>query len=131
MAGSKQNKKGKTNMMSLSTIHEMSREQAAKASKAHKKPFIVEAEDLDLWRGGTETPSFPFPNIGDYRPKGWTLVDTLFVDKSGCGSESEPAMNLRQLLARLEVGKGYAIIEEGQFQLYLGEFVQKTLLSEV
>lgn len=105
-------------MMSLSSIQQMSRAQAAKAAKENKKPFIVEAEDLAAWAKVSR--SFPFPNIGDYRPKGWALVEKLFVDKSGQGNG--PAMNTKQLLARLKVGMGYAIIEEGEFQLHLGEF---------
>jgi hypothetical protein len=106
-------------MMALSTIREMSRERAAEAANENMEPFIVEAEDLD------DMPPFPFPNIGDYRPAGWTLVETIFVDKSGMGRRNEPAMNTEQLLARLKIGMGYAIIEEGQFQLYLGEFEQE------
>lgn len=65
------------------------------------------------------------PNIGTYRPKGWRLVEELFVDKSGFGAEWEPAMTLRQFIQAVRKagpGNGYAIIEEGEFQVYVGHF---------
>lgn len=104
-------------MLSLSQINAMSREAARKAARNNKKPFIVERDDLDVM------PPFPFPNIGDHHPKGWKHVETHFVDKSGWGSPSEPALTPEQFLAKLVPGRGYAIIEEGQFQVYVGEFI--------
>jgi len=112
-------------MMSLAAIRALSAQQAARAARAKKTPYFVEQDDLDRWHeklDAGQTPSLPFPNIGDYRPNGFKLVDTLFCDKSGWGSPSEPALTVHQLVAALEVGKGYAIIEEGQFQCYLGVF---------
>lgn len=55
-------------MMSLSTIHEMSREQAEKAAAANLEPFLVEQEDLDDWRrrleaGGMPRLPFPYPPL--------------------------------------------------------------------
>jgi hypothetical protein len=115
-------------MMSLAVIRELSRERAVLAAEARLEPFLVEAEDLEDWRRTIEAgkqPRLPFPNVGDYRPEGWELKDTLFCDKSGFGAPWEPALTAEQLIERLEVGKGYAIIEEGEFQLYLGEFLQE------
>lgn len=103
-------------MMSLSTIDAMSRQQARKASKEKKQPYMLWPEDKKAM------PPFPFPCIGSYRPKGWSLVDTLFCDSSGMGSGSEPALTASQLLEALEPGYGYAIIAEGQFQVYIGKF---------
>lgn len=107
-------------MMSLEQIREMSKEQARKAKRLKQVPFIIVDEDTVQ-----DFPPFPFPNIGDYRPKGWKLVDELLVDSSGCGSESEPALTAHGCIARLKVGRGYAIIAEGQFQVVVGEFVKK------
>lgn len=102
-------------MLDVDTIRQMSKEQAKKAARAHKEPFMwgddCTFEDL---RG--------IPNIGDYRPKGWELVDQYFVDKTGIGYEDEPALTTNQLLAKMKPGMGYAIIEEGEFQIYVGEF---------
>jgi hypothetical protein len=105
-------------MMDLKTIRDLSRKQAAKAARLHKKPYLFEEED----RGSF--PPFPFPNIGDYRPKGWELTDSYFVDKTGMGYDDEPAMPIERLIKKLKAGYGYAIIEEGEFQLYIGEFKQ-------
>ena len=104
--------------MSLSTIAAMSRKAAKKASNDNLTPFIIEKDDINHY------PPFPFPYIGDYIPEGWKLINTLFCDTSGCGADNEPALTVDQLLNILETGKGYAIIEEGQFQLTLGVFVK-------
>ena len=108
-------------MMSIAAIQEMSRERAAEACELGHVPFIVEKEDKEHWEDFGVT-SFPFPNIGDYIPDGWEMERDLMVDSSGMGSDSEPALSIAQLVRELKPGKGYAIIEEGQFQLYLGEF---------
>lgn len=102
--------------MDLQTIARLSREQGMRASKKHKKPYLFEEEDRKHF------PPFPFSNIGDYRPIGWELVNQYFVDKSGFGSDDEPALTIERLIKKLKAGMGYAIIEEGEFQLYIGEF---------
>ncbi len=38
--------------------------------------------------------------------------------------DSEPALSVNQFLKKLKVGHGYALIEEGEFQVYVGEFVK-------
>jgi hypothetical protein len=73
-------------------------------------------------------PPFPFPNLGSYVPKGWAEVDRLFCDKSGWGREDEPALTIaglkRKLTEHVAAGNryGYAIVEEGTFQVYIGVF---------
>lgn len=111
-------------MMSLATIDAMSRKAAAKAAREKKEPFIVEAADIEAFRKDGRARPFPFPNIGSYRPKGWKLLGTLFCDATGWGEEDEPALTREQLIDRLKVGHGYAVIEVGQFQVYVGEFVR-------
>lgn len=74
----------------------------------------------------------PFPHIGDHRPDDWELVDSHFVDSSGLGDEREPALTGEAFAdlvhARIRRGtangvvKGWAIIEAGEFQVYVGEF---------
>jgi hypothetical protein len=96
----------------------MSRDAAKRAARAHKVPFIVEQEDLDAM------PPFPFPELGTYIPKGWQKVQEYFVDSSGFGQEGEPALTVNQFIKKLVVGRGYAITEVGQFQLYVGEFIK-------
>ena len=55
-------------------------------------------------------------------PKGWELKQKHFVDNSGFGAKDEPALTPHQFLAKVKKGKGYAIVEKGQFQVYVGEF---------
>ena len=60
--------------------------------------------------------------MGSYRPEGWHLVRELFCDSSGFGQDGEAALSFKQLMNTLKEGMGYAVIEEGQFQVHLGEF---------
>uniref|UniRef100_A0A6M3LIJ0 Uncharacterized protein n=2 Tax=viral metagenome TaxID=1070528 RepID=A0A6M3LIJ0_9ZZZZ len=106
-------------MYSLKTIKSMSREAAEIASEENLVPFIVEKEDL------YNIPPFPFPNLGDYVPTGWTLDKEYFVDSSGFGSEEESALTASQFLKEIKTGKGYALTECGQFQVYVGEYYKK------
>jgi hypothetical protein len=103
-------------MMSLSQIAEESRKQAKKAARLHKQPYLFEEEDRNCF------PPFPFPNIGDYRPKGWELINQYFCDKLGFETSERGELTYKQLIQALKPGYGYAIIEEGEFQLYIGEF---------
>ena len=112
-------------MMSLETIRSMSREVAEKAASNKLYPFTVEEEDIRDWKTALvvgKSPRLPFPDLGDYRPEGWELVDDLLCDSTGMGADNEPALTIRQLLDRLTAGRGYAVVESGQFQVVLGEF---------
>jgi hypothetical protein len=109
-------------MLDLAQIQHMANEQARRARGAGVKPMLLTPAVLaSIRRNGR----FPFPNIGSYRPRGFKLVESYFVDKSGFGREDEPALTARGLLARLQAGRFYAIIEEGEFQCYVGEFIGK------
>lgn len=104
-------------MMDLETIKKTNEERCNQAKVDHVEPFVIESQkQIDSFEG------FPFPHIGDYRPKDWELIDNYFVDSSGFGAENESALSVRQFLDKLKVGYGYAIIEAGQFQVYVGEF---------
>jgi hypothetical protein len=110
-------------MMSLSAIRELADERARIAAESNLQPYVpFDAAEIDRW------PRFPFPNIGSYRPEGWKLIDDWLCDKTGWGALHEPALTVNQLKARLkqhadaEQTYGYAIIEEGQFQIVLGVF---------
>lgn len=101
-------------MFSLAQIQSMNRETGRKAKRHGKKPYIAQHDNDE---GVSKC-----PNIGDYRPKGYELIDQLFVDSSGFGSSSGLALTIDQFLAKVKKGLGYAIIEQGQFQLYVGVF---------
>lgn len=103
-------------MLSLEQIKAISREAAEKASKENLMPFVVEQEDID------NMPPFPFPFLGDHVPNGWHKVNEFFVDSSGFGGDNELALSVRQFLTKLKVGRGYAVTEAGEFQVYVGEY---------
>lgn len=113
-------------MLSLSGIRQLSRDAAIRSVRDNRIPFTVEPEDLIDWKRRLEirTLKLPFPFLDDYVPDGFrrTKRDPLFCDHSGCGTQSEPALTVRALLEALIPGKAYAVIETGQFQLYLAEY---------
>jgi hypothetical protein len=107
-------------MMSIQTIQDLSRKAARKAAREHKRPAMVELEDME-----TLETELSIPNLGDYRPKGYKLINTWFVDKSGFGSPGEPAMTIPRMFEKIREngpGFGYGMIEEGLFQCYVGVF---------
>ena len=71
-------------MMSSEAIKDLSQEAATRAAAEDKVPFIVWPEDPAMFR---REQRIPFPNLGDHRPEGWTLVHSHFVDKSGFGED--------------------------------------------
>ena len=109
-------------MMSLATIRDISAKAARKAARAHKVPLTVEQDDLNnthfLWE---HLRAMPF--IGDYVPKGYKRVQVFFVDATGFGEPGEPALTQGEFLRKVRAGHAYAIIEAGQFQVYVGEYV--------
>lgn len=107
-------------MYDLATIKSMNAERGREARKAGKEPFTITSESQI-----STMPPFPFPNIGSHRPKGWKLIEEYFVDSSGLGASDELALTTSQFKAKLKVGRAYAIIEEGQFQVRVGEFVRQ------
>lgn len=101
-------------MMSIEQIVYENREAENRAKQNRVKLFVAQTNsDQNVTSA---------PNIGDYRPKGWELVETYFVDSSGMGGQNEPTLTFNQFLQEVKQGYGYAIISEGQFQVYIGEF---------
>lgn len=123
-------------MFDLNTLHELSLEAAAVAAKAAKVPLTITQEDLDLGNDAIRR----IPNLGNYLPDGWKrehLEDAhgvydgdndgfgaYFVDSSGWGGPGEAALGLGELIELIEPGFGYAIVEEGQFQIKIGKFAR-------
>jgi hypothetical protein len=52
-------------------------------------------------------------------------VEEYFVDKTGWGASYEPALTIEKFIKKLIPGRAYAIIEEGEMQCYVGEFVRE------
>ncbi len=114
-------------MMGLEEIRRLSILTALRARHHGIRPRVPTAEQREAFARG-EFSTFRFPNLGDYVPAGWTLVESHFVDKLGFGLPGEPAAtqsNFAHRLATLPAEHGYAMIEEGQFQCYIGEFKPK------
>ena len=97
------------------------RDEAAEISRANnQQPFVPDAKGKAKAMDGDWT-GVNIPNFGDYRPEGWELGETYFVDKTGFDDQG-PALSIERFLVQMRVGLGYAMIEEGQFQCYVGEF---------
>lgn len=113
-------------MMDTATIRALADEQAERAAREGQTPYVP-WDEREVGEYGFVRP-VPFPNIGSYEPEGWELVEHQLVDKTGLGAEDEPALTLSQLKAWINEGLaqkrsyGYALIEEGQFQVVIGRF---------
>lgn len=104
-------------MMSLEAIIALNKQAAAEAEKKKLVPFVPNGpDDTDQW------PPFPFPNLGRV-PDGWEVAERFFVDKTGWGRHSEPALTIEEFRTFVydhildHPEHGYAIIEEGPFQV--------------
>ena len=104
-------------MMGLGVIKRMNEAACERAREKRLVPYVVKNQNMK--------PPFPFPNFGDYRPQGWELIDEHFVDSSGFGRDDERALSVNQFREKLQAGHGYALIEQGEFQVFVGEFVRK------
>ena len=101
-------------MMSLEYIKAINREKTREARQEGLTPYIAKYD------GDEGVRACPF--LADYIPEGYEVVNTFFVDSSGFGQEGELALTLGQFLAKVKEGKGYAIKEAGQFQVYINEY---------
>jgi hypothetical protein len=110
-------------MMDLSAIRYLNEKIAKRAKKAKLQPHVISEADLEEAKKGTF--SFSLPNLGYFKPRGWEKVKEYFVDKTGAGSPYEPAMTIDFFVRHMIPGRGYAMVEEGEMQCYVGEFVKK------
>lgn len=107
-------------------LERINNEATRRALEKKQEPYVLfDKEDIDKF------PPFPFTHLGDYTPPGWELLEDqepLFCDTTGFGKSSEPALTTAELKRELRKlydqnpNYGYAVIEIGQFQLYLGVF---------
>ena len=115
-------------MWSLGTLEYLNRQAARKARSSRREPYVPSLEEIDNF------PPFPFPNLGPYVPAGWERVEdaTWYADSSGWGRTGEPALAVNQLKGELRryasdnPRHGFAIVECGQFQCYVGAYRQAT-----
>jgi hypothetical protein len=79
------------------------------------------------WDGDQEVRNIPF--IGERKVRGWTEVNRYFVDSSGFGRAGEPALTADQFFRKVRKDFAYAIVEQGQFQMYIAEFQKNSTLK--
>jgi hypothetical protein len=111
-------------MWSLEMIDYLNQKAARKARRQDKEPTVTTPEEIENY------PPFPFPHLGPYVPPGWERVEgqEWFVDSSGFGKDDEPALSVGQFkevvrrYANDHPDHGFAIVEAGQFQLYVAAF---------
>lgn len=77
-------------MMGLETIVALNNEVARSAATKKLIPYRADGPEEAY-----ELSTFPFPNLGSYCPDGWEKVESWFVDRTGEGYESEPALTQR------------------------------------
>lgn len=107
--------------MSLDVLRAVNAEIGLEAARKKRVPYVpFDATEPETW------PPFPFPNLGGYLPPGWERTEAQwFVDTTGYGRESEPALTWRRFkdLIAAYVAEhpdhGYAVVEEGQFQVMI------------
>lgn len=102
-------------MYSIEALEYLNSMAAAKAKKRKRQPRIAKHDhDVRVLK---------CPNFGTYRPDGWKLVETYFVDNTGF-DHSGRALSVHDFLSTVKAGRGYAIIDSGEFQANIGEFIK-------
>lgn len=101
-------------MMDLGTIRRLNAQSTRAAARSGNLPRLWDGDDK----------AFRCPYVGDRTPRGYrrTAREPLFVDTSGFGSTSEPALTQAQFVAAMTPGMFYGMTEHSQFQGYVAEF---------
>ena len=117
-------------MLSVDQIMSEQMKATVKAAAMKKLPFVVWPGDRERIQHGHAREAIPF--LGKYVPFGWKrLADEnddpvwYLVDSSGFGRADEPALTLDAFASILVEGHGYGIIEAGEFQVVVGEYVRE------
>jgi hypothetical protein len=111
-------------MMSPEDIKYLSDEAAVRAANENKEPYVF-WDEADVDKSVQR-----IPNIGSHVPKGWEEDGVpLFVDSSGMGAPGELAWTftafveeVKRIISSVDYDLGWAIVEEGQFQVYIQAF---------
>ena len=107
-------------VIGIETIRRLEDEAARKSASKDKIPYIpFDAEEVNEL-------GFYIPDLGDYRPRGWELIDEWPCDSSAIVFKNGPALTLNQIKKRmvenLEHEYGYAILKRDQLQVVVGVF---------
>lgn len=111
-------------MWSLETLNYLNQKAAKKSRSGQREPYVPSLHSFDSF------PPFPLPHLGSYVPAGWERVEeaTWFADSSGWGRSGEPALAVSELKNELRLYSaenpthGFALVECGQFQCYVGAY---------
>ncbi len=82
----------------------------------------MRTQPIQATKDGENLTYIPF--VGTKLFKKWRKIDDLFVDSSGFGQEGEPAMIVKEFYSQVKAGLAYGVTEAGQFQVFVGVFVQ-------
>jgi len=117
-------------MMSIEYIKALGHDRGLEAKALGLEPLVIDYQDSEF-----EERLRSIPNLGDYVPDGWEEITRYFVDATGYGAPDESAMTASQFVqtARQVLGGkellgiddreyGWGIVEQGQFQVYVGLF---------
>jgi hypothetical protein len=119
-------------MLSLESVKDIAQEAAREAEEEGREPSSIKGFDPAAPRDFIRR----IPFLGDYIPRGWEhpeLIDDLFVDSSGQGSDYEPALSVNQFAAKLHefqisgINWGFGISQAGEFQVYIRIYRQAPL----
>ena len=132
-------------MMDLQTIRALAQEIGRDAERIGKQPRVLTASEIVHAKRGNVHAVSAIPALGDFLPKGWARVSlkaeakdrgvhlddndgfgAYFVSKGWSVRGREPALSVDEFVDRLKPGLGYAIVEEGQFQIKIGAFAVRT-----
>ncbi len=111
-------------MISYTQIQDNADEDGEEARANERQPYRFTIKQRARMLDGDEEPLSFVPNIGSYAPPGFVELSTFFVDSSGFGETGEAAMSILEFLNRAgrAVGAYWAIVEVGQFQIYIAQF---------
>ena len=105
-------------MLGASAIQSISDVAAYRAAQEEQEPLII-------WDAERDARGIPF--LGSYVPQGWSPEgEPIMVDSSGFGEPGERALTQDQFVEHLKAHPtlGWAIIESGQFQVWVQAFAE-------
>lgn len=103
-------------MMGLETIKALNEEKARECQEKGILPLQI-FDDFEAVK--------KIPHIGDFRPESFEKVNEFFVDSSDLGQSGEASLTFNEFCDKITFGRYYAIIEAGQFQVRIAEFIMK------
>jgi hypothetical protein len=96
----------------------LARQAAIEAIYYEKQPYNPQPGETSRW--GERA---PIPNLGDYRPDGWKLIDWIEIERMFTTGQERACAWIEQTLA-VDSTAGFAMIEETQFTFVIGYFTQ-------